>query len=543
MKHINFKRYKFSTILKYINFKRFNFLKIYKYIDFRGYNFSQFLKYVDLRKYNYNKILKYVDFRKFNYSKFFKHINLTKYSRYYYYTLSSVFVLLIIYLSLPIFYHYDKNKIEKIVCNGLNVECLIQGDIKYNFFPTPRIKFENLVVQNLAEKKNILAKVQNAEIKVSYRYLYDKEKFLYNKILLKDAELNIDFNNLKELTKIFKNSSNKIKTSLKNGSIFFFDEDKNIANIENANFEYKISGKTDKAQLEGNFLGDTIFLELRNNKKEKKQTTIITLKLIDTRLFTKINILQMNLDKKAFNGNALLKLNKNRFTTNFNYEDSNIFFENSNLRNSFLDGQLNGLVKFFPYFNFNLNLDLNGINFNKFVSILNSFDNKNLFKISKKINGQLNLSTNKVYSKYNFVNSFESRIKFINGNILIDQLLLSLGKLGAADITGIVKNEKQFTNFNFENNIYIDNLKKFYNKFGIYNKEKIPSNLFVAGNLDLVNLNMRFNEISSQNKFNNEDIAYFEKEFNNILLEDGYKTFFNFLNLKDFVKSITTETN
>ena len=514
MKHINFKRYKFSTILKYINFKRFNFLKIYKYIDFRGYNFSQFLKYVDLRKYNYNKILKYVDFRKFNYSKFFKHINLTKYSRYYYYTLSSVFVLLIIYLSLPIFYHYDKNKIEKIVCNGLNVECLIQGDIKYNFFPTPRIKFENLVVQNLAEKKNILAKVQNAEIKVSYRYLYDKEKFLYNKILLKDAELNIDFNNLKVLTKIFKNSSNKIKTSLKNGSIFFFDEDKNIANIENANFEYKISGKTDKAQLEGNFLGDTIFLELRNNKKEKKQTTIITLKLIDTRLFTKINILQMNLDKKAFNGNALLKLNKNRFTTNFNYEDSNIFFENSN-----------------------------GINFNKFVSILNSFDNKNLFKISKKINGQLNLSTNKVYSKYNFVNSFESRIKFINGNILIDQLLLSLGKLGAADITGIVKNEKQFTNFNFENNIYIDNLKKFYNKFGIYNKEKIPSNLFVAGNLDLVNLNMRFNEISSQNKFNNEDIAYFEKEFNNILLEDGYKTFFNFLNLKDFVKSITTETN
>ena len=190
-----------------------------------------------------------------------------------------------------------------------------------------------------------------------------------------------------------------------------------------------------------------------------------------------------------------------------------------------------------------MNLDLNGINFNKFVSILNSFDNKNLFKISKKINGQLNLSTNKVYSKYNFVNSFESRIKFINGNILIDQLLLSLGKLGAADITGIVKNEKQFTNFNFENNIYIDNLKKFYNKFGIYNKEKIPSNLFVAGNLDLVNLNMRFNEISSQNKFNNEDIAYFEKEFNNILLEDGYKTFFNFLNLKDFVKSITTETN
>ena len=36
------------------------------------------------------------------------------------------------------------------------------------------------------------------------------------------------------------------------------------------------------------------------------------------------------------------------------------------------------------------------------------------------------------------VDSFESRIKFINGNILIEQLLLNLGKLGAADITGII---------------------------------------------------------------------------------------------------------
>jgi len=110
-----------------------------------------------------------------------------------------------------------------------------------------------------------------------------------------------------------------------------------------------------------------------------------------------------------------------------------------------------------------------------------------LFKVNKKINGQLNLSVDKVFSKHTLINSFESRIRFVNGNILIEQLLLNLKKLGAADITGIVKNDKKFTNFRFENNIFLDNLKRFYNKFGIYNKPNISSHLFISGNFDLIN--------------------------------------------------------
>ena len=34
-----------------------------------------------------------------------------------------------------------------------------------------------------------------------------------------------------------------------------------------------------------------------------------------------------------------------------------------------------------------------------------------------------------------------------------------------------------------------------------------------------------------------------QKEFNNILLEDGYTSFFNFPNFKEFVKSLTAESN
>ena len=137
----------------------------------------------------------------------------------------------------------------------------------------------------------------------------------------------------------------------------------------------------------------------------------------------------------------------------------------------------------------------------------------------------------------------ESRVKFYNGNIAIEQFLLNLGKLGAADILGTISNDKKFTNFKFESNIFVDNQKKFLSKFGIYNKKNIPSHLFISGNFDLKNIKTSFYEISNDKKFNSEDTNYIEKEFNEIMLEAGYNHLFHFPKFKEFIKSITSEDN
>ena len=141
------------------------------------------------------------------------------------------------------------------------------------------------------------------------------------------------------------------------------------------------------------------------------------------------------------------------------------------------------------------------------------------------------------------IKSFESRIKFNNGSTFIEQFLINLGKLGAADILGTINDDKKFTNFKFESNIFLDSLKRFYNRFGVYNKPDIPSTLFVSGNFDLVNLNMRFDEISSNEKLKDDAVAYIEKEFNEIILKNNYASLFDFINLKDFVRSITLDLN
>ena len=275
----------------------------------------------------------------------------------------------------------------------------------------------------------------------------------------------------------------------------------------------------------------------------------ITVKEYEQRKPPKLYVLtRFNLknNENTISGNILFKKDKNRLTGKFDYNNGKFVFRNGNLRNLLLDGQFAGEVEFLPFFNFNLEVVLKGINFNKLHSNLISFDGKNkenLFKINRKINGNLDLSADKIYSKYNLIDSFESKIKFINGNIVIEKMLLNLGKLGAADITGVVKNDEKYTNLKFQNNIYIDNLKRFYNKFGVFNKQKTSTELFVEGNFDLANHNMHFSEIHYGQKLNDEDVSYIQKEFNEILLEEKYESLFNFPKFKEFVKSITNEIN
>ncbi len=58
-----------------------------------------------------------------------------------------------------------------------------------------------------------------------------------------------------------------------------------------------------------------------------------------------------------------------------------------------------------------------------------------------------------------------------------------------------------------------------------------------------MNLRLRLDEISGDKKFKDEDVAYIERKFNGLVLEDGYASLFNFLKIKEFIKLIITEAN
>ncbi len=525
-------KYIFSGINKSIKFIINDFLKIYKLIDPRRLDFKKVYKYLDIRRY---------DFYRIN-----KKINLTNYKYVPIYFVVFVIFMGFVYVVIPKFYSYDKSKIAKTVCINQNVECLIKGKVYYSFYPTPRIKIKDLIINDLFEKKDTLVTVKNTVIKLSIKNLLAKEKHKFKKIKFNNFEINLNSKNFKEYKNIFIKKINLIPITFAKGQIIFFDGKNYVATINNANLYLKFMQDSIDAKLKGKFLNDDIYVNLNSKVVDSKSFTDIILKMSNINFLTKVNFINSEKDKNIRNGNLLIKKGKNRITAVFDYKDNELVINKSNLRNTFLDGKLEGKITFLPYFNFNLDINLDSINFTKLYNYLLALDakkQKNLFKINNKINGKFSLSSDKIYSSYNLVKSIESRVKFNNGNILIEQFLINLGKLGASDLLGTINNDKKFTNFRFESNIFIDNQKKFLSKFGIFNKKDLPSNFFVSGNFDLENLRASFYEVSGSEKLSNDDINFIEQEFNDFMLEDGLESLFLFPKFKEFIKSITSETN
>jgi len=559
---MDFKRYKFSTVLKKVNHIRDDFDKILKKSKpfllniVKHFNTSIkiifilfFKNLASLQKeiFSLIKKIKFINFKKhfvFKINKLHKIGNNKRNKKIFFPVLLGIFLVIFIYLLLPTFYNYDKTQIEKVLCKGSNMQCLIKGKIKYSFYPTPRIKIYNLVINESNSKSKVLAQFKIIESKISYFSLLNKNKFKFNKINLNKVKINFDINKFNDFKDFIKVNFVERKINLKNGKINFIDKKKYVASINDVSLKHKPNIKNEVTVLKGTFLGDKIYIKLKNKKLEKKPSLIFETKLLNSNIISKGELFNLKSNTSPVNGNILLKNRKNSLSMIFDYKDNQIIIKHSNVKNNFLDGKMEGTINLLPYFNLDLNIDLHAINFNKFTTFINNLskeDRKNLLSINKKINGKLDLSVEKIFSKNTLINSFESQIKFMNGDILIDQFLLNLKKIGAADVTGIIKNDKQFSNFNFESNIFLDDLKRFYNRFGIYNKKTTSSHMFVSGSVDLINLNLRLNEIFINEKFNEADVEYVEKEFNNILFKDGYRSFLDFKNLKGFTKLIASE--
>ena len=598
MKYTNFKRYKLAKILKIVNLGIYNFFKILKNFNFRRNKLFKTLNNINFKRYNINKFLNYFNFKSLdlykiirnatliknnlyknlnlykinrnvtliknnlyknlNLYKIIRNVNLIKNNLYksfmkilfvkkkviFIYPLAFFTFTAFLYLSLPFFYKYDKIVIENKICKNIDIICSIKGDVSYNFFPTPRIVITDFIITNLVDKNNNFVNVKKLEAKLSFKNLINKKKFNVTKIKLINAKIIFTLKSFDKHLNFLKSGYYSKPLSIVKSEISFYENDKFIASIYNVNLKFKNSKKFNKGNLKGIFLGDKININYNKEINQDNPVTNVVIKFINARILAKVDLYNDKRKKKKFTGNFIFKQNKNRLRSTFTFNNNEITFRESDIRNSFLSGKAHGKIELLPYFNFNLNIDLNGINFNKFYNFLTGLNDKqktNLFKVNKKLNGIINLSSEKIYSKYDLVKSFESQFQFLNGNILINQLILNLDKVGAADITGVVNNEKKISSLKFEKNIFIDSQKHFYRKFGILNKKNISNSLFISGNLDLSNLKIFLKEVSNDKNFTEEDVLYFEKEFNNYLLNNGYESFFNFPNLKDFVKLIFNE--
>ena len=544
---MNFKRYKIYTVKKKISYLISNLAKNFRFADFIKYNFKKTYKFIKTNKFNITKLTQYLSLNKYNFN-FIKKTKI-KSNRFIFLHLPlSIIFFGFLYLAIPTLYNYKKVNIEKRICKNKKIECLIKGKISYKFYPTPRIKIKDIVVNDIDNKKNFIIKAEEIIIKLSFKNLLDKEKHEFKKIEIKNYETNLNLNSFKKYKDIILERKYFLPTIFKNGKIILYDKDDYVASISNGSINFSYKNELLKTKIKGKFLEEAIYINLKSKKIEKEQITNLSLKMPNFNFSIKSELLNNEKNKDIINGNVLIKKNDNKIAVIFNYKDNKINIINSNLGNSFISGKLKGEIVLTPFFIFNLDANLNTVNFKRLYNTflyLEKNKKNTLFKINRKINGKLNLSSDKVYSGNNLVKSFESRLAFNNGDIIIDQFLINLGKLGAADLLGSIESDEKFSNFKFQSNIFIDNKKKFLSKFGIYNKKKenISPNLFVSGNINLKKLKTSFYEISNRDKLESDDIDFIEQEFNDYMFSDGFESLFSFSEFKKFLKSVSSEDN
>ena len=275
---------------------------------------------MSIRKFEYTRFFKYFNFRSYNINRLTKKISLKSNKTLLTYILTLIPLSIFLYLLIPVFYNYDKSNIENLICENKKVDCVIKGKVRYNFFPTPRIKVKDLIIINSVKKKETLITASDLAIKLSLKNLLTKEKQLFKKIELNNFEFNLNLKNYEYYKKIFQKKVNFIPIDFKKGKIILLDGNNYVSSINDSEINLKFLKDSALAVIKGNFLDDDLYIKF--NRENKIVDIIIKMKNLNLLTKTKFNISEK--DKNIENANILIKKDKVRFAGVFDYRDNEI---------------------------------------------------------------------------------------------------------------------------------------------------------------------------------------------------------------------------
>ena len=86
----------------------------------------------------------------------------------------------------------------------------------------------------------------------------------------------------------------------------------------------KSNNKNVETELKGNLLNDKIYFSYKNKISDPDSPKIITFKLLDLKLLTKIELFDSKIEKDTINANVLFKQGQNKITGIVDYYNSQI---------------------------------------------------------------------------------------------------------------------------------------------------------------------------------------------------------------------------
>ena len=330
-------------------------------------------------------------------------------------------ILSLSYLSIPNIYNSSEisEELKKDIFKKLNLKINLSQRLDYKFFPRPHFTSKDSSI--IFNQKKIL-ETKNIKIYVSLENLFSLKNMKITKIIIEDANFNLNVNNHDFFTKFLDNNFVENNVIIKNSNIFFRNINNEVLFI---NKILRGSYFYDSKELKNIFYSENeIFnlpysLEIFNDKNEKKLYSKLNIDLLklqikndhfyNNRIKTGSSEVIFNKIKSIFK----YKLGENNLEFNyFDKKDEPNFLYKGNLNFKPFYSSINGISE-----DFNLShlLSNNGI----FSQILKTelLNNKN-------IDFKLDLKADRVQYLNNFVNLFLN-FKIKEGLIDFDKTFIS----------------------------------------------------------------------------------------------------------------------
>ena len=432
------------------------------------------------------------------------------------------------FLLIPKFFDYKKDFIfiNNQLINFYNIDIKKNNEVLYKIFPTPRLIIKNrlLVISNNS-------KISDGNILLNLRLkdIYQIKNLKIKKVVIKKANLTLSLNNYKDLLRTI--DSLKEKLIFERLKLSISDKQNKLITIDNFNLSNE---NIKKIKFSGIYLGS----KFSGKYLKELDKNHLNFKINDLGISSKI-IFNKKSNLEATEGKIKIKVLNSLIMFDFFIKDKIKIF-NSYLRNKNFSTSFDGLISFKPFFNFNLFFNIKNINqiFFDVVMIDQIIEKKNILK---RINGSFNFTySDKKKFKKNFIKEILLNIGLENGEINIDNSKIYIN--GAEiDLNLNTYNIHNYPRLRFKLIFSITDWDKFIKQFSktVEDKKKMQK-LLVEGSINLVSNKIKFDliKLNDSYEFKEEELSYFKKNFEEIVISDGLKNSLNKKNLKNFINEI-----
>jgi len=455
------------------------------------------------------------------------------------FSLSTVFFLYLLYLSIPSL--YDTGRVQKVFnekfLTDFNLNISLSTDISYRILPQPHFLIKDAKL--FYKKKNLLNEIghiKELKIYVSKKNFFKEKNVEILKVEFNKSNFFLMKNDFVFFKKYLNEKFSEKKLIIKKSKFFLNDDNKNIIfiyTIDKSKLYFSSEENTNFLSTKGKIYKIPVKLNWSKNFTTKKKITEINTKKISIDSFNEGNLIEGNYEYEN-----ILDLFSSRFKTKYKILDKSIVFESKKSLIKSTPIKYDGFINFKP-FNFVINVESKKLNYLYFW--------KNLYLIDELVSTELLLNQN-LYGSI-FISSEEIlknkhfskigiNINFKESEINLDNTRLYSDKLGELIIyNSILQSEKGFVILSGKLKLKINDKDFFYKHFLIpkKNRKKIK-NLIFDVSLQLNDRSLMVNNIYFED---NNEIRNFDSI--DQIIENNKTIKYDYLNsilFRKFVKEI-----